>query len=63
MFGFSADDPGELANLAAELATEHTGHPVFEAMVLHINQCDHCLGISDPVVSKRIKNPRFSRVA
>lgn len=63
MFGFSTDEPEELAELAAELATERNTHPVFEAMVIHINQCDHCLGISDPAVSARVKNPRFGRVA
>lgn len=63
MFGFSTDEPEELAALAAELATERATHPVFEAMVLHINQCDHCLGISDPVVSRRVLAPRGGRVA
>lgn len=63
MFGFSADQPEELANLAAELATQHTSHPVFEAMVIHLQQCDHCSGISDPVIARRIEAPRYGRVA
>ena len=63
IFGFSSDDPGELSNLAAELATARTSHPVFEAMSIHLSQCDHCSGISDPEVARRVANPRFTRVA
>lgn len=61
--GYSTDEPGELATLAAELAANHTTHPVFEAMASHLSWCDHCSGISDPVVSVRVKSPRFGRVA
>jgi hypothetical protein len=61
--GFTSDHPEELANLAAELATRHTTHPIFEAMASHLSWCDHCSGISDPVVAKKVKNPRFGRVA
>jgi hypothetical protein len=63
IFGFSADDPDELAHLAAELAHDGTTHPVFEAMLIHINQCDHCVGISDPQVSRTVAKPRFRRIA
>jgi len=62
MFGFDTNHPDELANLAAELATNGTRHPVFEAMVIHIQQCDHCSGINDPVVARRVECPRFGRV-
>lgn len=61
--GFSKDDPAELANLAAELATRHTTHPVFEAMASHLSWCDHCSGISDPEVGRRVAAPRFGRIA
>lgn len=61
--GFSADDPDELAQLAAELAEAHASHPVFHAMASHLSWCDHCSGISDPVVSQRVKAPRARRVA
>lgn len=63
MFGFSSEDPNELAELAAELATHRATHPVFEAMVIHLSQCDHCAGISDPEVAVRVAKPRFGRVA
>lgn len=63
IFGFSTDQPEELANLAAELATQHTSHPVFEAMAIHLEQCDHCEGISEPEQATKVTKPRFGRVA
>ncbi|MGH9088820.1 MAG: hypothetical protein ACRDYZ_12055 [Acidimicrobiales bacterium] len=62
-YGFSADHPDELANLAAELATRHTTHPVFEAMASHLSWCDHCMGINDPEVAKKVACPRFGKIA
>lgn len=61
--GFSTDEPEELSHLAADLATRHTTHPIFDAMASHLSWCEHCSGISDPVVAKKVKNPRFGRVA
>lgn len=63
MFGYSVDESAELSNLAAELATQHTSHPVFEAMVIHLQQCDHCSGISEPDIAVKVAKPRFGRVA
>lgn len=63
MFGYSADEPDELFNLVAELATQHTTHPVFDAIGIHLAQCKHCEGISDATQAVKVANPRFGRVA
>jgi hypothetical protein len=63
MFGYDPAEPQELTSLADEMRVQNTSHPVFEAIVIHLQQCDHCSGISDAQGATKVAKPRFGRVA